>query len=297
MGWTVAARIFCFVGLLSLGPIVLAAAEGVSSSPSVDKGSFNLFSPTPRALMREMVTDRPDKTESPYTVDAGHFQLEMDLLSYSYDKYNHLPNATVVESWAFAPINLKAGLLNNLDAQLILEPYNKVRVHERATGLVTRQQGFGDITARLKYNLWGNDEGKTALGLMPFLKLPTSHDGLGNNSVEGGLIVPLALSLPADFGLGAMVEFDAIRDSFGGGYHPEFINSLTVGHDLFGNLGGYVEFFSLVSAESRSPWVSTFDVGLTYGIGKNLQLDCGVNIGLTRSADDINPFLGLSFRY
>jgi Putative MetA-pathway of phenol degradation len=247
--------------------------------------------------MRELVTDRPDKTESPYTVDAGHYQLEMDLVSYSDDKHNRLPNATEVESWTVPSINLKAGLLNNLDAQLILLPYNKVRVHERATGLVTRQHGFGDVTARLKYNLWGNDEGKTALGLLPFVKLPTSYDGLGNNSVEGGLIIPLALSLPGDFGLGAMTEVDAIRDSFGGGYHPEFINSITLGHDLFGNLGGYVEFFSLVSAESRSPWIGTFDVGLTYGIGKNIQLDCGVNIGLTRSADDVNPFLGISFRY
>ena len=41
--------------------------------------------------MREMSTDRPDKTESPYTVDAGHFQVEMDVLTYSYDRNNGLP--------------------------------------------------------------------------------------------------------------------------------------------------------------------------------------------------------------
>jgi hypothetical protein len=34
--------------------------------------------------LREMSTDRPDKTESPYTVDAGHFQFEADLVSFGY---------------------------------------------------------------------------------------------------------------------------------------------------------------------------------------------------------------------
>jgi len=29
--------------------------------------------------MREMQTDRPDVTETPYTVDAGHIQFETDL--------------------------------------------------------------------------------------------------------------------------------------------------------------------------------------------------------------------------
>jgi len=32
------------------------------------------------------------------------------------------------------------------------------------------------------------------------------------------------------------------------------------------------------------------------GINDNLQLDAGVNIGVTRSADDIHPFLGMSYR-
>jgi hypothetical protein len=297
MDWTLARWIGCFIGLLSLGTRLLAAAEIPSTSPAPDKSSFNLFAPTPRAFMREMVTDRPDKTESPYTVDAGHFQLETDLVSYTYDRHNRLPNATEVESWTVPSINLKLGLLNDLDAQVILLPYNTVRVHERATGSVTRQHGFGDVTPRLKYNLWGNDQGNSALGLMPFVKLPTSQAGLGNNSVEGGLIIPLALALPGGFGLGAMTEFDAIRDGVGAGYHPEFINSITVGHDLVGNLGGYVEFFSLVSAESRSPWIGTLDLGFTYALSKDLRLDAGVNIGLTRAAEDINPFLGCSFRY
>jgi hypothetical protein len=37
--------------------------------------------------------------------------------------------------------------------------------------------------------------------------------------------------------------------------------------------------------------------GFTYALTRDIQLDAGVNIGLTDAADDVNPFLGLSLRY
>jgi hypothetical protein len=132
---------------------------------------------------------------------------------------------------------------------------------------------------------------------MPFLKLPANQDDLGNHSVEGGVILPMAVEVPYGFGLGLMTEFDFNRDGAGGGYHTEFINSITIGRDLVGRLGGYVEFFSLVSAEGGSDWIGTVDVGFTYGLAENVRLDAGVNIGVTKSADDVNPFLGLTWRF
>jgi len=64
--------------------------------------------------MREMNTDRPDKTESPFTVDTGHFQIEADILSYGYDRYNPAHTDTRVETVAIAPVNLKLGVRNDL---------------------------------------------------------------------------------------------------------------------------------------------------------------------------------------
>ncbi len=146
-------------------------------TPSADKSGFHLFNPTPRNQMREMNTDRPDKTESPYTVDAGHFQLEMDLANYTHDRDTSGGGDTRTDSWAIAPVNLKAGLCDSMDLQLVLETYNRVRTEDRAAGTVRRQSGFGDVTVRLKKNFWGNDGGKTAFGLLPFVKLPANQDG------------------------------------------------------------------------------------------------------------------------
>ena len=267
------------------------------AQPPPDKSGYSLFNPTPKASLREMSTDRPDKTEGPNTVDAGHFQVEMDLVNYTHDRNSAPGDELITDSFAVGGMNLRVGLLDRLEFDAVLETYNWVRTEDRGHQTVARQSGFGDVTARLKFNCWGNDGGSTALALLPFVKFPTSQDNLGNDAVEGGLIIPLAVELPGGWGVGLMTEFDFMQDADGAGYHPEFINSISFSHDILGRLSGYVEFFSQVSTHGDSPWIGTVDLGLTYGLTANLQLDAGVNIGVTRSADDVNPFLGISFRF
>jgi hypothetical protein len=259
----------------------------------VDKSRYNLFRPTPDALLRDMATDRPDKTESAFTVDAGHFQMEMDLLTYTHDRS---PDETV-KAFGIAPMNLKVGVLNNVDLQVVIETCNIQTITGRDTGARSRDAGFGDVLLRSKINLWGNDGGSTALSVMPFVKLPTARRPLGNGAAEGGVIFPFWMELPCKWELGAQGEVDYLQDSSGSDYHPEFSNTVTVSHDIIGKLGGYVELFSNVSTESHSAWIATFDLGFTYALTRDIQLDAGMNIGLTDAADDFNPFIGLSVRY
>jgi hypothetical protein len=273
------------------------ASPGEPPVPRPDKSRYTLWNPTPRSLLREFSADRPDKTESAYTVDAGHFQVEMDLVSYTYDRDKSGGGDTRTKAWAIAPVNLKVGLFNDLDVQLVLETYNRIRTEDRVVGTTQHQSGFGDATLRLKKNFWGNDGGKTAFAMMPFLKFPANQDNLGNHAVEGGLIFPFSMELPRGWSLGAMTEVDYLRNDSHQGYHAAFINSITISRDLTKKLAGYVEFFSEVSTERGSRWVGTVDVGLTYRLTANVQLDAGVNLGVTRSADDVNLFLGLTWRY
>lgn len=280
-------RAWCAVAFFLAG-VVPGAGE---SQP--DKSGYSLFRPVPESLMREMETDRPDKTESAYSVDAGHYQIEMDLLSYTYDRSKH----ETTKALSVASTNLKIGILNNVDLQIVVESYNTQRIKDRATGETMDVSGFGDLTLRSKINLWGNDGGPTALAVLPFLKIPTAKSGLGNGATEGGVIFPFAMDLPNEWGLGAQVEVDRNRDSSDSGYHQEFSQTVTVSHDLIGKLAGYVELFSNVSTESHSAWIATFDFGFTYSISRDVKLDAGMNVGLTEAADDFNPFIGLSMRY
>ena len=271
--------------------LTLAQANETVSRP--DKWKYNLFNSVPSEYLRDMSTDRPDQTESPYTVDAGRYQIELSFFDYTYDK----AGSVRFEQWNAVPRNFKGGLLNNVDLQVVLDNFISQRTKDSSDDSIVYNEGFGDVTTRLKINLWGNDEGKTALALMPFIKAPTNSGGVGNNSPEGGIIIPFATELPGGWSLGIMTEFDVMRNGNDNGNHAEFVNSITVSRDIIGKLGGYAEFFTRVVDEDNSDWQGQIDFGLTYSITENLNLDAGCNFGVTESADDFNPFAGLSVRF
>jgi hypothetical protein len=271
---------------------VLAAGTAGAAEEAADKTQYTLFNPTPEKYMRDLNPDRPNATESPYTVDAGHYQLEMDFANFTYDK----TGGTTTRAWDVGDFNLRAGLLNNVDFQLIYGNYLNVHTSD-SSGHTTRQSGLGDLTTRLKINLWGDDGGTTAFGLMPYVKFPTSTDGLGNSAVEGGMIFPLAVSLPYDFDLSLETAVSYMKNANDGGNHEEFIASGSLDHPIIGKLSGYVEFFSNFTTESHAGWVGTVDTGLEYQVTKNIQLDCNCFFGVTRAAPDFNPFAGITVRF
>lgn len=243
------------------------------------------------AQLRPLTTDRPDKTESPYSVDAGHFQFETDFASYITDTSAGVQTRT----WLINNINLKAGLTDFSDIQLILETLK--RVSTTTGGTETVKTGFGDITVRFKVNLLGNDEGALALGIMPLVKIPTNGGGVGNRKWEGGVIFAGALELPSDFSLGGMFQYNRSKNTADDNFHSDFITTLAVGHPIVATLAGYAEFFGKASDEAGAGYAATFDMGLTYIFSEHWQLDAGVNIGITDAADDLNPFLGLSAKF
>lgn len=267
-------QITLFATLLSLVATASASAQ------------YSLFKPTPRDKMRDLSTDRPDKTESPYTVDAGHVQVEMDGISYSRDRVDA---GTVVHGWAVAPINLKLGVTSRFDLQFVSEFVTGSKVS--TPGGSVSENGVGEMTLRAKYNFWGNDGGKTAFGIMPFVSSSPFATG---RLVQGGVILPLGVELAPTWGFGTMVEVDFVAEEGRPGRSVNFVYSATVGHDFSDRFGMYGEVFS---ESSKGPWVGTLDVGATFAITPNVQLDWGANFGVSRAADGFNPFLGLSIRF
>jgi hypothetical protein len=274
-------RVLCICSVASLCACLPARAE--------EKGGYTLLNPTPRALMRDLDTDRPDTTESPITVDAGHFQAEFSFVEFTHDRTAGVTTDTL----AVLPSNLKVGLLNNVDLQVVIEPYVNERTGGR--GAAARRDGFGDTEVRLKVNLLGNDGGPVAFGVMPFAKFPTATHGLGNDHYEGGLILPVKFKMPADFDLGAMLEIDVIRDA-GDGYGTALLHSVTLGHPIVGDLSGYIEYAGTSFVGAGATYQAIVGTGLVYNVGKDAEVDVGVNVGLSDSADDFEVFAGMSFR-
>lgn len=264
-----------------------------------NKDQYTLFNPTPPALMREFTTDRPDNTESPFTVDAGHFQTETTLFGYA--RSGPSSDGSVTDSYNFGTTNVRVGLTNWSEMTLIWQPYGVVRTHAPNPGGSMLQSGTGGLDIRTKINLWGNDTfdkpGATAFGLLPFVSLPIDRgNGVSPDAVEVGLILPYAIKLTEKFDLGLNAEIEAIHNGSGAGYHPQYNASASLGYNWTEQLSTYYEVSAALARDSRLD-VVLLATGLTYKVTKNFQLDSGVNIGVTPAADKFNPFVGVSFRF
>jgi hypothetical protein len=149
----------------------------------------------------------------------------------------------------------------------------------------------------VKINLLGDDQGAEAVALLPYVKLPTAHAGLGNGSVEGGLILPIGFSTPGGFSIIVMPEADYLKDAAGRGYHMAADFLVNVSHALDKHWTLYSEIFTTQSFQSSEKAVYTLDEALTCALSANLQLDFGGNFSLNGVAPRTQLYLGLSQRF
>ncbi|BAU15821.1 hypothetical protein LEP3755_63860 (plasmid) [Leptolyngbya sp. NIES-3755] len=187
-------------------------------------------------------------------------------------------------------------MLNNVDFQVQFQTYNRLSTRF-PDGSRQFQSGYGDTTIGLRVNFWGNDSGKTAFGIVTSVKFPTNQDGLGNNAIEGGVTLPFVVQLSERLNLGLQTAFTFNKNSVAPGYNVGFVNSASLGYQITPKLAAYGEIFTSITTERGSDLIATFDTGLTYLITENFQIDGGINIGLTKAADDLNPFIGFSARF
>jgi hypothetical protein len=259
------------------------AAQYLASLPAGN--SYTIFNPQPRADLGPMVTDRPGQTNGPFAVAPGHLQIETGVVNYTYDHGTSLHRLDL-----FSQTEFRVGLVPDGEFDLVINPYS----WQAQAGQLT--SGFGDTTLQGKWCLWGSAASPTAFGLIPFVTLPTGRQALGAGGTEGGVAFPFVATLPAGFGLGIMPGIAAIRYP-GGGYYTQVTASISLEHDIVENVSVFGEFAAALDAAHPGEWVGSVDFGLAYLITNDLQLDVGLNVGVTRAAPDVNPFLGLSIRF
>lgn len=249
---------------------------------------YNLFNPVPVDMMKEMQTDRPDITESAYTVEAGHFQLETDLVKHSRNKSEGLSTT----SMAYNVINLKMGLTQKLDVQMVLTTFVNNKTKEiNSNKIIAKESGFDDIIVRTKYNLWGGENGKTAMAAMPYVSFPTSS--FASNGLQGGIVFPFSLELKKGWNFGTQAGFDLVKEETKL-YYADFYYSFTFGKSITEKLNTFVEGYI-----NYGSYAKTADVfangGIVFSVFDNLNIDAGFNYGINKTADKVF-FTGLSFR-
>lgn len=230
---------------------------------------------------RPLAGDRPDRTESAYTVPAGWLQVEADVATLAGRGSERL--------LGLGAANLKVGLHRAIDLQLI------GTLHERRTVDAGPGPGQGDgrwlpsVTARLKWNLAGNDTGPLAVAALPYVTVPTE----GGGGTVAGAVVPVAVALPSGFGLGAMAGGQRAGD---GG--ASMAASASLGRALAPRTGAFVELFGAWDWDGGPGAVleSTLDWGVTFDVSPSLRLDLGAYHGLGGGAEDWRVFTGFAWR-
>ena len=190
---------------------------------------------------------------------------------------------------------MKVGVLNNVDMQFVLSAYTEERTDPDG-GPTETAEGFGDVIICTKVNLWGNDGGDTAVGVMPFVKIPTGTS-ISNGHAEGGVIAMMGWDAGETWGLGFQGEVDFVYDEDDRDYDTELLHTIVLGFEVAGPLGAYVEYIGVLTSDSAVDYLALFSSGLTLELTADMVLDVGTQIGLTNQTDDVKIFAGLTVRF
>jgi hypothetical protein len=210
---------------------------------------------------QEIVTDRPDQTESSTTIPKKSFQIEMGFGSgnYNNERLTLLPTAL-----------LRYGLIDQLELRLVeqLAGYTNKNVSGMNFGLT-------DIEFGIKLQMLKKETINTEIAFISHMVIPTGSPELTNTTV--GTINKLAVShvLNTFTDLGYNLGYNY----FGSG-NGDLTFSAVFGFGLSEKLGTYVEFFGEYS--DLRDITANIDSGITYLLQDNLQLDFSLGLGLNR---------------
>lgn len=251
--------------------------------------AYGFFDPVPRSKMRKMSMDRPDTTESPYSVDAGHYQAELSFFDYGREYLS----AEKTEYFNLLQTTIKMGVSDNMDFQWVFNAYTWQHSRTENQNSATLQ-GFDDVQLRMKINAWGNDGGDSGLGIIPYVQMPTGSE-LSHGFWQGGLIMPVAHSIDERWTSSGQVEVDFVYDEAKERQALQFLHSACLGYEFTDRVGGFIEYVGVSSQLGK--YQASMKNGVTLAVNDNWVLDAGYRVGLNRAAESYGLFLGTSYRY
>lgn len=236
--------------------------------------------------VRPLNTDRPDRTESPYSVPLGWLQIESDLVSRG-----HLDAGDEsVTSTSIASFNAKYGVTPRLDLQFVFSPW--VHAHLAGPGIDQTTDETGQAGLRAKFNLFGNDTEGSAAGLLPFVFVPTRGSPILDRATWG-ILAPVTIGATEHASLSSMLGATRVDND-----DWWMIASASLGTAITEQLGGFLETY-VARAGFKSDALDdvTIDAGVTFAPGDNWQLDTGVYYGVTDDTERWRVFVGASVRW
>lgn len=222
---------------------------------------------------QNIITDRPDQTESSSTIAKKSLQIEAGV------QYSEIPNNNELLS---PTVLFRYGLVDFLELRLVTEFASiKNEITKKSTNGLTDIQ-FGAKVQILK------KENTPEIAFLSHIIIPTANDALSLEKV--GVINKLSIShdLFKNVSIGYNIGYDYFGEESG-----NFTYSVALGTSITDKIGIYIEpFGELINFNKH---VSNFDFGFTYLFNKNLQADISYGTGLNHTMNYYSA--GFSYRF
>ena len=242
----------------------------------------------------ELVTDRPDQTESAVVVPKGAFQLELGA-NFARDAADGVTSELLEVPSAL----VRYGLSPRLELRLAWA--GVVDAESRGRGERARLRGTADPEIGLKLLLLSMEQGDAwSLALLSHATIPVGDEEVGSPRADPSLRVLGAHELSERVGFGWNVGYEAgsFRDAAGDRHTlGRFVYTGSLGIALNSRWGTFLELFGDLPASDPEPEAHSFDAGLTFLATPRLQLDVAAGVGLNGAAVDWFVGSGLSFRW
>lgn len=247
--------------------------------------------PTASTADAPICTDRPTKSNFACTVPKGMVQIEAD--SFAWIRAS--TGSAQTDQLIFSNPTIKYGLSESADIQLNWAPFTRARIRDEG-GQITTLSGPGDLTLRFKRRLT-SDGSALQLSLLPFVKLPTAPAGIGNGKVEGGMAIPINISVPDNWTITLGPQIDLLASADGSGRHLGMTGLVNIARQI----GQFTIYNEIWTSQNFDPAgiirQYSYDVAVTWLPNPSLQFDIGANIGLNPDTPDLVSYLGVSTRF
>ncbi len=214
---------------------------------------------------QEIITDRPDQTESSCTIPKRSFQIESGIFLGNIDIENRMERIILIPT-----VLLRYGLTNTVELRLVEQVVN-LKNQETSENFF----GLTDLELGTKIQILRKETVNSEIAFITHLLIPTGADSLTNENFGSINKVAISHVLNNFMDLGYNVGYNY----FGAG-NGDLTYSLALGAGLSRKIGTYFEVFGEVS--DLNDWVSNFDGGITYLIMDNMQIDFSVGVGLNQ---------------
>jgi len=230
---------------------------------------------------KELVTDRPDQTESARTIPSGTVQFETGLISEWFGR-----GVDAERAMGFPDLLVRIGLGEIFELRTSMG-LNSLYVKDidRWKGSV----GISDFEAGAKFQLYKKEGSGIEVALLTHVVFPTGTINVADK--VWGSISKLAIShdLTESASLGYNLGYDWFSKAGG-----KFIYSIALGNSINDRWGIYGEIYGSASKRDM-PFIINFNGGLTYALKETLQLDFSAGTGLNNKMYYIST--GISYRF